>query len=61
VRDRGSIAAASEEVDELLARRGEEPARLLQRALRDPMSKRYGVVRSEEGLEARLARLDEVH
>jgi succinate dehydrogenase / fumarate reductase flavoprotein subunit len=60
VRDRGSIATASEEVDELLARRGEEFARPLQRAVRDLMSECCGVVRSEEGLEAGLARLDEV-
>jgi succinate dehydrogenase / fumarate reductase, flavoprotein subunit len=60
VRDRGSIAAASEQVDELLARRGEEFARPLQRAVRDLMSECCGVVRSEQGLEAGLARLNEV-
>jgi succinate dehydrogenase / fumarate reductase flavoprotein subunit len=60
VRDRGSIAIASEEVDELLARRGEEFARPLQRAVRDLMSECCGVLRSEEGLEEGFARLDEV-
>lgn len=60
VRDRASIAAAREEVDELLARRGEEFARPLQRAVRDLMSECCGVVRSEEALEEGLERLDEV-
>jgi succinate dehydrogenase / fumarate reductase, flavoprotein subunit len=60
VRDRAAIAAAREEVDELLARRGEEFARPLQRAVRDLMSECCGVVRSEEGLQAGLARLEEV-
>jgi succinate dehydrogenase / fumarate reductase, flavoprotein subunit len=59
-RDRAAIAAAREEVDELLARRGEEFARPLQRAVRDLMSECGGVVRSEDGLRAGLARLDEV-
>ena len=60
VRDRAAIAAASEEVDELLARRGEEFARPLQRAVRDLMSECCGVVRSDAGLEEGLARLSEV-
>jgi succinate dehydrogenase / fumarate reductase, flavoprotein subunit len=59
-RDRAVIAAAREEVDELLARRGEEFARPLQRAVRDLMSECGGVVRSEDGLLEGLARLDEV-
>jgi succinate dehydrogenase / fumarate reductase, flavoprotein subunit len=50
VRDRGAIDDARDEVDELLARRGDEFARPLQRALRDLMSEHCGVVRSEEGL-----------
>jgi succinate dehydrogenase flavoprotein subunit len=58
-RDHGAIAAAREEVDELLARRGEEFARPLQRAVRDLMSECGGVVRSEDGLRDGLARLDE--
>jgi succinate dehydrogenase / fumarate reductase, flavoprotein subunit len=59
-RDRSVIAAAREEVDELLTRRGEEFARPLQRAVRDLMSECGGVVRSEDGLREGLARLDEV-
>ena len=59
-RDHAAIAAAREEVDELLARRGEEFARPLQRAVRDLMSECGGVVRSEDGLRDGLTRLDEV-
>jgi succinate dehydrogenase / fumarate reductase flavoprotein subunit len=59
-RDHAAIAAAREEVDELLARRGEEFARPLQRAVRDLMSECGGVVRSEDGLRDGLRRLDEV-
>jgi succinate dehydrogenase / fumarate reductase, flavoprotein subunit len=60
VRDRPAIAAARDEVDELLARKGEEFARPLQRAIRDTMSECCGVVRSESGLREGLARLDEI-
>jgi succinate dehydrogenase / fumarate reductase, flavoprotein subunit len=60
VRDRAAIAAAREEVDELLTRRGEEFPRPLQWAVRDLMSECGGVVRSEDGLLEGLARLDEV-
>ncbi len=60
VRDRAAIAIAAEEVDEQLARRGEEFARPLQRALRDLMSECCGVVRSADGLQEGLARLDRV-
>jgi succinate dehydrogenase flavoprotein subunit len=59
-RDHAAIAAARDEVDELLSRRGEEFARPLQRAVRDLMSECGGVVRSEDGLRDGLARLDEV-
>jgi succinate dehydrogenase / fumarate reductase flavoprotein subunit len=59
-RDHAAISAAREEVDELLARRGEEFARPLQRAVRDLMSECGGVVRSEDGLRDGLRRLDEV-
>jgi succinate dehydrogenase / fumarate reductase, flavoprotein subunit len=59
-RDHAAIAAAREEVDELLARRGEEFARPLQRAVRDLMSECGGVVRSEDGLRDGLTRLDAV-
>jgi succinate dehydrogenase / fumarate reductase flavoprotein subunit len=60
VRDRSATAAAADEVDELLERRGDEFARPLQRAVRDLMSECCGVVRSEHGLQEGLARLDEV-
>jgi succinate dehydrogenase / fumarate reductase flavoprotein subunit len=60
VRDRTAIGAAAEEVDELLARRGEEFARPLQRAVRDLMTECCGVVRTEEGLREGLGRLGEV-
>ncbi len=60
VRDRAAIDAAREEVDEALGRRGDEFARPLQRALRDLMSERCGVVRSEDGLRDGLERLDEL-
>ena len=61
VRDRDAIAAARDEVDELLAQRGgEDFPRPLQRAVRDLMSAHAGVVRSEAGLEAGLAQLDQV-
>ena len=60
VRDRAAIDAAQEEVDELLAVRGAEFARPLQRAVRDLMTECCGVVRTEEGLEEGLARLGEV-
>jgi succinate dehydrogenase / fumarate reductase flavoprotein subunit len=59
-RDRAAIVAARGEVDEVLARRGDELARPLQRALRDLMSECAGVVRSEGGLREGLARLDEI-
>src|ERR687897_3746720 len=56
VRDRAAIDEARKEVDAMLARRGDEFARPLQRALRDVMSEHCGVVRSEgslrEGLRA---------
>jgi succinate dehydrogenase / fumarate reductase, flavoprotein subunit len=58
VRNRAAITAAREEVDELLARRGDEFARPLQRAVRDLMSESCGVVRSEKGLQEGLARLE---
>jgi succinate dehydrogenase / fumarate reductase flavoprotein subunit len=60
VRDRAAIDAARDEVDLLLARRGDEFARPLQRALRDLMSEHCGVVRSEDGLREGLERLREI-
>jgi succinate dehydrogenase / fumarate reductase, flavoprotein subunit len=60
VRERSAIDAAAEEVDELLARRGDEFARPLQRAVRDLMTECCGVVRTEEGLQEGLMRLNGV-
>ena len=60
VRDRRAIAAAGEEVDELLARRGDQFVRPLQRAVRDLMTDHCGVVRSDAGLAAGLGRLEEI-
>jgi succinate dehydrogenase / fumarate reductase, flavoprotein subunit len=60
VRDRRALDAARDEVDELLARRGDELVRPVQRVLRDLMSDCCGVVRSEDGLRAGIARLEEI-
>jgi succinate dehydrogenase / fumarate reductase flavoprotein subunit len=60
VRDREAIDGAREEVDAMLAGRGDEFARPLQRALRDLMSEHCGVVRSEDGLRTGLERLAEI-
>jgi succinate dehydrogenase / fumarate reductase, flavoprotein subunit len=61
VRDRAAIAAAADEVAELLAQRGgHEFPRPLQRAVRDLMSEHAGVVRSEDGLTQGLHKLEEV-
>jgi succinate dehydrogenase / fumarate reductase, flavoprotein subunit len=60
VRDRRAVAAAREEIGELLHARGREFVRPLQRAIRDLMSECAGVVRSEEGLRDGLARLAEI-
>jgi succinate dehydrogenase / fumarate reductase flavoprotein subunit len=59
-RDHAAIAAARDELDETLARRGQEFARPLQRAVRDLMSECGGVARSEDGLREGLRRLEEV-
>jgi succinate dehydrogenase / fumarate reductase flavoprotein subunit len=60
VRDRAAIEEAREEVDAMLARRGDEFARPLQRALRDLMSEHCGVVRSEDGLREALREWGEI-
>ena len=60
VRDQDAISAARDEVADVLSRRGDEFARPLQRALRDLMSERCGVVRSKNGLRDGLAGLDEL-
>jgi succinate dehydrogenase / fumarate reductase flavoprotein subunit len=60
VRDRAAIDEAREEIDAALARRGDELARPLQRALRDLMSEHCGVVRTEKGLRQGLSALAEL-
>jgi succinate dehydrogenase / fumarate reductase flavoprotein subunit len=55
-----AVARARTEIDELLAADGRENVRALQRAVRDLMTDRAGVVRDEEGLTAGLAELDAV-
>jgi succinate dehydrogenase / fumarate reductase flavoprotein subunit len=60
VRDRAAILAAREQVDEILACRGDDFVRPLQRALRDLMTESCGVVRSENGLRQGLSRLGEI-
>ncbi|GAB2650619.1 L-aspartate oxidase [Kribbella swartbergensis] len=54
------VAEARAEVDALLANDGEENVRALQRALRDTMTNRAGVVRDEAGLLAGIAELTEI-
>ncbi|HEU4631687.1 MAG TPA: FAD-binding protein, partial [Gemmatimonadaceae bacterium] len=54
------VAEARAEVDELLAADGPENVRSLQRAIRDTMTERAGVVRDEAGIRAGLAELDAI-
>ena len=60
VRDHAAIRAAGEEIDDVLARSGDEFARSIQRAVRDTMNETCGVVRAEAGLEDGLRRLEEI-
>jgi len=60
VRDHAAIRAAGEEIDAVLARTGDEFPRSIQRAVRDTMNETCGVVRSQEGLEEGLRRLEEI-
>jgi succinate dehydrogenase / fumarate reductase flavoprotein subunit len=60
LRDRSAVAAAANEVDELLEQTGEELVRPLQRAVRDTMWEHCAVVRSESGLREALAKLDQI-
>jgi succinate dehydrogenase / fumarate reductase flavoprotein subunit len=55
-----AVAEARAEVDALLASDGEENVRALQRALRDTMTNRAGVLRDEAGLLAGIAELGEI-
>jgi len=57
-RSTAAVAEARAEVDGLLAADGQENVRSLQRAVRDTMTERAGVVRDEGGLRAGLAELD---
>lgn len=53
-----AVARACTEVDDLLAADGRENVRALQRAVRNLMTERAGVVRDNDGLTAGLAELD---
>ena len=55
-----AIAGARAEIDDLLAADGQENVRELQRAIRNMMTDHAGVVRDEEGLQAGLAKLDDI-
>ncbi|BCJ28461.1 FAD-dependent oxidoreductase [Actinocatenispora sera] len=59
-RSAAAVAAARDEVDQLLAADGPETVRALQRAVRDTMTEHAGVVRDEAGLKAGLERLDDI-
>ncbi|MEV0283134.1 FAD-dependent oxidoreductase [Kribbella sp. NPDC050820] len=59
-RSADAVAEARAEVDKLLASDGEENVRALQRALRDTMTNRAGVVRDEAGLLAGVSELVEI-
>ncbi|TDW92370.1 L-aspartate oxidase [Kribbella sp. VKM Ac-2566] len=60
VRSADAVAEARAEIDHLLTNDGPENVRALQRALRDTMTARAGVVRDEDGLRAGIAELAEV-
>ncbi|MGW5191110.1 L-aspartate oxidase [Kribbella sp. NPDC004138] len=60
LRSADAVAEARAEVDRLLTNDGPENVRALQRALRDTMTARAGVVRDEAGLQAGLAELTDV-
>ncbi|MGW1344322.1 L-aspartate oxidase [Kribbella sp. NPDC002412] len=59
-RSADAVAEARAEIDALLANDGEENVRALQRALRDTMTNRAGVVRDEAGLLAGVSELVEI-
>ncbi|WP_350275450.1 FAD-dependent oxidoreductase [Kribbella sp. HUAS MG21] len=60
LRSADAVAEARAEVDDLLTNDGPENVRALQRALRDTMTARAGVVRDESGLQAGIAELTEI-
>ncbi|HEX5996069.1 MAG TPA: FAD-dependent oxidoreductase [Jiangellales bacterium] len=55
-----AVAEARDEIDELQSANGSENVRALQRAIRNTMTERAGVVRDEPGLVAGLAELDTI-
>lgn len=59
-RDPGAVDEARAEMTGLLSGEGTESPRVLQRAVRDLMTRHAGVVRSEEGLRAGLAALEDI-
>ncbi|WP_329000403.1 FAD-dependent oxidoreductase [Kribbella sp. NBC_00709] len=60
LRSADAVAEARAEIDHLLTNDGPENVRALQRALRDTMTTRAGVVRDEDGLNAGLSELAEL-
>lgn len=59
-RSPASIAAARDEVDQMLGADGAENVRALQRSIRDVMTDHVGVVRDERGLRKAIAELDQI-
>ncbi|WP_246837307.1 FAD-binding protein [Salinibacterium sp. UTAS2018] len=57
VRSTEAVETARDEIDRLLAGRGFDNVRSMQRAIRDLMSEHAGVIRNEEGLTKGLAKL----
>ena len=60
VRSPQAVTEARDEIDDLLAGRGFDNVRSMQRAIRNLMTEHAGVVRSEHGLKAGLAKLEAV-
>lgn len=60
VRSAEAVDEARQEIDTLLAGRGFDNVRSMQRAIRDLMTEHAGVLRSQAGLTAGLAKLDDV-
>ena len=60
VRRQDAVMEAKGEIDMLLAGRGYDNVRSMQRAIRNLMSEHAGVIRNDEGLRAGLAKLDAV-
>jgi succinate dehydrogenase / fumarate reductase, flavoprotein subunit len=60
LRSVGAVRQARDEIDVLLAGRGYDNVRSMQRAIRTLMSEHAGVIRDAEGLRAGLAKLDAV-